>query len=433
MARLLLILLALGLLGGAGYWGSRLLRGRPASEQAAAMLDAGDPKGAQALLRAAVRNEPRNAEAHLLLGRSQLDLSDPLAAEKELKIARVLGTDRAVVNPLLAQAYLAQGRYDDLLADIPATAVRPDEQVADLVARAGAYLAQGDLAEAGASLQDALRAAPGEQGLTNGLAVGLARLAAAQGQLHPALDRLDAVLAAAPRTVDALTAKADVQRRLGNVDGALQTIDAAVAAAPFAIPVRMERANLLIRLGRFKEAHADVDASLAINWHDHSVDVTNALLLLREGRYGDAEVEFQKLVPVMDSYPRAYLYHAETVAAQGRNETAFDILQRFLSLRPRDVMGLRLGAELQLRLQHPDEALAFLRRAEAAGGLDAAALDLMGRAYLVAGHLPEAVAAYRRAVALEPANAAFAAHAQAAERLAGSAPEASVPATDLRP
>jgi len=118
MKKLVLIvvpLLVLGALGGAVWW--KYGRARDPYAQAQQMMDRGDLKGAQLLLRNVVRTNPQNSGAHYRLGQVAQKLGDPVAAEKELKTARDMGFDPRTINPLLAQAYMAQARYKDLLRD----------------------------------------------------------------------------------------------------------------------------------------------------------------------------------------------------------------------------------------------------------------------------------------------------------------------------
>src|SRR4051812_7132132 len=108
------------ILAGIGYGVARLFISRQPLPAATALIEGHDPRAAQLILRPLVKAEPRNAAAHVLLARTQLDLHDPVAAEKELKIARALRYERSIITPLLARSYMMQERYQDLLADVPA-------------------------------------------------------------------------------------------------------------------------------------------------------------------------------------------------------------------------------------------------------------------------------------------------------------------------
>ena len=68
---------------------------------ARAAMARGDLRTAQIALRSLLRAQPQSAEAHYRLGAVQLQLGDPVAAEKELKLAEAGGWNRQAVRPLL--------------------------------------------------------------------------------------------------------------------------------------------------------------------------------------------------------------------------------------------------------------------------------------------------------------------------------------------
>lgn len=419
LPRILFAAIVLTLIAGGGYGVSRMIVSRQPLPRATALLEQADPRGAQLLLRPLVRAEPRNAEAHVLLARTQLELNDPVAAEKELKIARALRYERIVLHPLLGRAYLMQDRPQDVLADIPGTAVRDEEQASNLAVRALAYLAMNDVRLAEVSLESAVRLAPEDPTVL----LGQARVLLARGQFGAAAEQAGRVLAQVPRSLDAMMVKAEAQSRRGDPEAALATMSQAIAQAPFSVPARLQRANQLMALSRFKLAQQDIDASFEVDWHDSAVVMTNAVLMMRTGRLKDAETEFQRLQPLMERIPRGYFYQALTAFYLDQNESALETLGRFLKLQPNDADGLRLAGILEAKLGRPERAIDLLSRAVRAGTSDAEAFNTLGRSYFRVGRIPEAVENYRRASSIDPANAEFAAHLTAALSLAaGGAP-----------
>ena len=82
------------------------------------LLQKGDIRGAQIALRNAVRDEPKNAEAHFRLAVIHLTLGDAAAAEKEIRLARELGYDARQTLPLFNQTMLTQGKFRPLLEEL---------------------------------------------------------------------------------------------------------------------------------------------------------------------------------------------------------------------------------------------------------------------------------------------------------------------------
>jgi len=126
----LLVVLAILLVGGAaggGAWYWHLSHDYLSTARAA--MARGDLHTAQIALRAMLRDRPQSAEAHFRLGVVQLQFGDPVAAEKEFKLAQAGGWNNRAVMPLLARAYLAQGRFKEVkdlaVEDLPAEEVAP--------------------------------------------------------------------------------------------------------------------------------------------------------------------------------------------------------------------------------------------------------------------------------------------------------------------
>ena len=424
LPRLLFLVAVLALLAGGGYAASRVIAHRQPVPRATALIAALDPRGAQLILRPLLRQDPRNAEAHVLLARTQLDLNDPVAAEKELKIARALRYERAVLNPLLGRAYLMQQRYLDVLADIPGTAVREEELAPNLATRAVAYLQMGDLRQAELSLEGAQAIAPDNLDVK----VAQVRYLIARNELARARGAAVQLLVEQPGNLEAMLLEADTLDRLGDRPASLAAMDRALARAPYFVPARLQRANLLMALDRNADAQKDVDAAFDVDWHDPAVLMNNAILMIRAGRLGDASTEFQRLAPQLDRYPKGYYWQALTASMLDQNESALEMLYRYLKIAPADRDALRLAARLETKAGRPDRAIDILARSTRAGTRDAESFDILGRAYFVQGRIADSVDSYRNATRLAPANTDYAAHLAAAETLAATAARISTPA-----
>ena len=425
--RLVLATLILAIVAGLGYGAVRLMAGPQPLPRAADLIRQGDPRGAQRILRPLLRNDPRNAEAHVLLARTQLDLHDPVAAERELKSARALRFDRATVTRLLARAYMMQGRWQDVLADIPAEAPGGGD-AQNLTLRAGAYIGMGDLPQAAASIAAAARIAPGDPHL----ALVRARLLAARDDLPAALAHVDAALAGLPRDTDALLLRADLLARSDRPGQAMDALDQALGIEPYNVPARLQRAQQSMSANQDARARADIDAALEIDGHDTPVLMTLAMLQIRAGRIGDGVTTLQRLQASFEQNPLGYYYLALGGTLTGQFESASEMLVRFNRLRPGDLDGLRLQGLLDQKLGRPAASTDALRQVVRRRPADAEAWDLLGRALFMLGRGPEALAASARAVARDPARAEDAAHLAAARVSLGSPCDAAGTAAGLR-
>jgi len=67
-------------------------------------------------LKNALRSEPNNGAARLLIAEAYLGSRDPVSAEKELRRALELNQPHEKTLPMLARALLEQGKHDEALA-----------------------------------------------------------------------------------------------------------------------------------------------------------------------------------------------------------------------------------------------------------------------------------------------------------------------------
>jgi len=393
------VLLAVG--AGSGAW-VYTHRGTPL-ENGRALQAKGDLRGAQIELRNAVREEPNNAEAHFRLAQLQLQGGDPIAAERELRAARDLGYDADVVTPLLGQAMLAQRRFDDVLAQVPATASKLEATAVNLVIRSLAQISLQKLAEAKAGLAEAQRLAPQN---VDAVATS-ARLALLQNDLPEASAQVERALAIEPNRADSLMLKGQVLAAKGDRTGALDALDKAVAAAPAGLPLRLERAGQELQAGQDTKARADVDYVLSKDNRIPMASYLDLVLLVRAGKFTEADAVLTKLEPVIARMPRGLYFEAIVKANLNQLETAADAAARYVARVPLDAEGVRLLARIEIANKRPERAVAALTSAVKAGVNDAETQDLLGRAYAVDGKAPLAAQSFQRASELAPDNAAI--------------------------
>lgn len=428
LKRMAVLLVLIGLLGGGVYAVMHVIAGNKPLAQAKTLVAQGDLFGAQFVLRNLVKAEPRNVDAHVLLARIQLQMADWFSAEKEIKVARALRYDRAVLTPMLARSYIMLERYRDLLTDIPPTGGTPQEQVSNLVLRSMAYLGLNDVVQAEQTLATAIELAPKD------LQVQLQSARIARARQDPATaERLTAeVLSALPEDVDALMLMAELQVARGDGKGALVNMDRAVKIVPFAPYIRLARIPLLLAAGTDKQATEDLDVVFAVSPSDKMALYFDTLLRVRAQKYGDALVGFQRLAPFMEQIPKSYYHEATAFVALGHPESAMDSLSRLLKISPGDVDGVRLAAQIEMKAQRPEKVVAVVLRGVGSGLNDAQSFDMLGRGYFMLGQMPAAIESFRKAVTLAPDNKEFAAHMAAAQSSFG-APSAAKGQTQATP
>ncbi len=412
---------------GAALGGWHFLRPRDPLVQARQMMAHGNIRGAQLTLRSAILADPKLTEAHFRLGKVQLMLSDPAAAEHEFRQAGALGWDAAELRPELAQAVVAQGRYAEVLRDFPTDGLPPASAAAVLVARAEAQLGLEQPAAAAAAVAEAQRLAPNSADT----ALASARVAIAGKDLAGAERHVAEALAIDPHELQALALQAELQASRGDFAAAVTSYGTAIdqadktAAPGVADMLRLGRARSLYAMNAYAPARLDVDAVLKTRPKQPQAQYLSALLYSRAGDWKAADAALAVVGPLLPRLPDGDLTLAMVKANVGDGEQAAAAAERQLARTPGNLLAAKLLATLEMAKNQPGRAAEVLAAASSSGHpLDAQALDLLGAAYAGAGQPGQAVAALQQAIALQPDDARLLTRLAMAEMRAGDAPQA---------
>ncbi len=378
--------------GGAWYW-------HQSHDQlgiARAAMARGDLHTAQIALRGMLRDRPQSMEAHFRLGAVQLQLGDPVAAEKELQLAQAGGWNSRVVVPLLARTYLGQNRFKDVLKEFSTAGLPPEEAAPLVVAQALAYLGLKQLDDAWRAATEAERLAP--QIAEAPLAA--ARVALARNDSATAGQKIERALAINPRSIDALTLKGELLHSRGDNEAAVAAFTAALEIVPDAINIHLERANLLIVLNHLPKAREDIDAVLKADARNPLGNYFLAVLRLRAGDWAGADAALQKISPVIARFPRGEYFQALVKLNINEIEQAAEAASNYVARAPQDIAGHKLLARVLGRAGRPQQMIEVLNQAAAADLVDVELLELLGTAYIRTGETGLALQALDRAASL---------------------------------
>ncbi len=362
----------------------------------------GNLKAAEIELRNAVRDAPQDAQLRTRLARIYLQLGDPVSAEREARAARERNGAEADYLPVLSTALLRQGKFTDL-SDL----VRPGNRPAALEGQVRAALGMAaaglhDNVKAQTLLQDAIRLDPSAAAPK----IALARLLAASKPAD-ANKLLDTVLAADPRSVEALQVEGEIARMQGDTQAAMRHFDAALQIDPKNVPTLLSRASLNIAEGKYKAADEDLDPILKASPDGFMANYLRALEDVKQQQYAAADHLFDRLALMFPRYPAGYYLQGATKFALGQFAQAETILGKYLALVPGDARALRIAASAALRQRSPGRAIDYLSPLAAKPGADAETLTLLGNAYMAAGKPELALQQFEKAVAIQPNNPAI--------------------------
>ena len=400
----LLVVLAVLAMAGGGAWYWRHTHGQ--LDVARAAMSRGDFRAAELVLRSLVRNNPSNVEGHFRLGTVQLALGDPVAAERELLLAKSGGWNDQQIAPLLARAYLDQGRFSDVLREFPVKEMQSDKAGPLLATRALAQLGLKQVDQAATTIDEAERVAP--ENIDVSLAA--ARIAIARNDVA-AEAKVDHALAVNPHSIDALMLKGALRQTAGDSVGAMKAFDSAIEINPNVPALRIERANALLAAGQDKKALDDVAVVLKADARNPSANYLQMLLLARAKDWPGATAASQKIIPVIDRFPRGRYFEALIKMNLGETEQALDDAAHYIAREPGDVAGYKLLARIQS--QNSEQAIETLNRAVTAGVADTEIFEMLAGIYIRTGQSTLARQMLDRATALAGDDA------QALTRIAG--------------
>jgi putative PEP-CTERM system TPR-repeat lipoprotein len=361
-------------------------------------LKKGDLKSAQIDLRNAIRSDPQNAEAHYLLGRVSMELGDPVAAEREADAARQRGYDPHQAVPLLTQALLGQGKFQQLLDNL-----KPDGKDATLdadilVSRGYALIGLKKPDDAQKSFAEAEQVAPNavEPLLAD------ARLSVARADLNGAQAKIDQAIAAQPKSIEALLAKAQLLRLKNDGPGSMAVLDDLITSQPSAMQAHLDRASLALAMGKNDLAKTDIESVLKATPGNVQAIYLAAVMEAQAGHFDVADKDLEKIAGFLGRIQRAFYLQAVIKEQLGQYEQAEDSARKYLSRFPNDIAGYKVLARVQFAKKRPDQVIDTLAKVAESGKGDAETYDLLGRAYSATNRATEAVAAFQKAQTMAP-------------------------------
>lgn len=365
---------------------------------AKALLDKRDLRGAEIQLKSALQKQPTLAEARYLLGATLLQAGDFPSAEKELRRALEYQFSPDPVYPLLAQAALrGAGDVDTLrkrIAEFRDVKVADTTGQAQILAELGtAYLAarQPDDAKA------AFTAALAQRSEHPPARIGLARLAAAAGDIDGAMQVTADVLATTPGMVEALLLKADLHLVRGENEAALEALRAVVKLEPKNGAARYGIAILLLRERRLDEAATEAAAMKKALPRDIRATYLEGLISFRRGEPAKAKDLILQVLKVAPDHPPSQLLGGAIAYQLGEYASADEQLRKVLARFPRSGYARGLLALTYLRLGQPGRAEEVIAPAVAAASQDAAILSIAGQVAIANNNGKKATEYFERA------------------------------------
>lgn len=362
-----------------------------------------DSKAAVIQIKNALQSNPDLPEARFLLGTALLDSGDPVGAEAELRKALDLKHPQDLVLPLLAKALLAQGqtkKLTDELAKFELT--QPSAKASFLTTLAAAYGLQGKTDLSRESLKAALVAEPGYAPAL----IAQARQKAGQQDADGALAMVEDVIAKSPKSHEAWKLKGDILLILKNqAPEALTAFRKTVEIKPDFLLGHTAIITLLLQQNNLADAAAQLEQLKKVAANHPQTRYLEAQLAYQKKDFKSTRELVQQVLRVVPNNVQG-LQLAGAAELQLNSPAQAEVyLSKALQLAPELPLARRLLVMAHLRSGQPAKALATLLPGLSREKSDPELLSVAGEVYLQNGDVKKAEEYFARASKQAPQDA----------------------------
>jgi putative PEP-CTERM system TPR-repeat lipoprotein len=352
-------------------------------------------------LKNALKADPGNVSARLLLADIYLRLGQGAYAEKELKAAEQRGAPFSDIMIDLGRSLMQQGRFEDVLKEITLDKATDANRADVLIVRGQAELGLRRFDAAEEAFREAHKIKPGEARSL----VGLSQTLASRGRIKESEEMADQALATSPDLIDAQVLKGELRRLNRDLEGAITWFAKAIEQRPTHTAARLGRAASLVDLNRDAEAEPDLKAVLQVMPKHPMVRYLQALTLAKKKDYVGAKDALLDAGPALDDHLPSMFLRGAVSYALGEHEQAQSNLARYLAQIPQNTRARKLLAATYVRSNQGARAIEVLKPIENVGDLDPQTLALLGSAYMQQGNLSKGTEFFQKAAEEAPDQA----------------------------
>ena len=354
-------------------------------EDALVRYHEGDRVGAAVQLKNVLQARPNHLPARVLLGRIYLDEGAAEAAEKQFRDARRLGADEALLAVPLAQAYLLQRKFREVLLDIPYTHFPAALEARILTFRGTALTERREYERA----QEAFRRAEALVPQAPEAVAGRAVIALRQGRMDEARRLAEEAVGIGERSPEAWNALASVNHASGKLREALVQYGKALALRSNLLEARIARIGVALDLGEEEIAGNEIAAVRATYPDEPRAAFLQSILLSRQGDADGAKAALSESAQLLANLsPDQQSSQSKLLLMGGianfdlkANQQAESYLRRYLEKRPGDPGARRLLASIYLQKGWNDDVIGLLRPLVAREQPDPRDLSMLATAY----------------------------------------------------
>ena len=359
----------------------------------------GDNKAALIQLKNAVVNSPADGQARLALAALYIEMGDAVSAEKEIRKAMSMSVSADETLPILGKSLLAQGKFQNMLREIPENSA--GKSAALLTLRGTAHLGLGDAAEAKSEFEKALSL----PGLAGDALVGLTMHALAAKDDAAAASYSTAAVTRDPKNTTAWMVQAMILRKAGKTQEALDIYDKVLTLQPTHRGAHLEKAYVEIGQNKLAAAQTDIEGAKKNAPGSLGNLYLQALLDATQNKNAVALESLQKLLKTAPDYLPAIRLAGQVEMALGATEQAERHLRKYLESDPQDLWARKLLANIMLKQAQPGDAAALLSPFMKDASLDPQMQALAGQTAIQNKDFEKATEYFGKAAMLLPKSA----------------------------
>ena len=372
-------------------------------EDALARYDRNDVNGAIIQLKNALQKDPGMLAANVLMGKALLKNGDAQGAEITFTKALKLGVDRAELLVPMAQAYLAQGKYETLLERITPEGLLPRQtQIEILILRGQAQAESGNTTAALHSFDDAQSLDP----KSISVRVARANLMLRTGQISRAGVVAEEIVKIAPNDSAAWNLRGSVAHVKGDLQPALADYAKAIALDSDNIDARVAQAGIYLDLGRLEDADRAIAEIQKISPLEPRGAYLRAVVASRQNDADTVRKSLTDAVGLLDPVPKEVLSRYSQLLmvgglshyGLGNLEKAADYLKIQVRLNPGQPGPSKLLASIYIDRGDAKSAISLLEPLRTTAPNDPQVLTLLAAAQMAERRYSQAASLLEQAV-----------------------------------
>lgn len=374
-------------------------------EQAESYLNERDYRLAILTLKKILQDNPDDASARLLLGKTYLPIGDGASAEKELRRAVELGANKEDYIASLATAYLLQGKIDQAIQlAIPVDKAESKLNAEILTVQADAYLAARDVKKAKVVYQQVLAIEPDYISALS----GVVRAEIADHNLEQATTLIKNLKILASDNAEIWELEGLVLAQAQKYQEAEKSYQKAIellnerqlSRTGFSAKLGVIRMQLIQR--EHQKALVNLEGLLNAQPSHLLLKYLRALIAFEQKDYSLAQEHLRQILAKVENHIPSKLLMGAVQYAVGNYEQAREYLQSAVNEVPSHIQARKMLATVHLRLHKPEDALATLQSGNRNNANDGELLAMMGRAALFSGDYEKSLKLYKRALRNSP-------------------------------